>query len=275
MKIEDLRIRDPFLLADGGKYYLTGTFCGGKDGYAEIYCGDTTDEFYSLGHPIDAAYLKGYTDFWAPELHKYEGKYYLIASLYREDLGRGSMIFVSEHPGGGYVPLTGEYITPKGWGCLDATLFVKNGIPYLYFSNEWLTPITNDGDGALFVARLSPDLKELVSEPKKIVSGKGCGFSVLKRIGVHEGYVAEGPYVYEEGNDVVLLWSTFTETGYSVVQSRSETGVFGEYGFEKFLFTEDGGHCMVFKTFEGESLLVLHQPNETPFERLRYFKAPK
>ena len=68
-------------------------------------------------------------------------------------------------------------------------------MPYLYFSNEWLTPITNDGDGALFVAQLSSDLKKLVSAPKKIVSGKYCGVSRLTVIGPHEGYVAEGPFV--------------------------------------------------------------------------------
>ena len=271
MNIKDLRIRDPFLLAENGSYYLTGTVNGGKDGYCEMFCGKTTEEFVSCGNPIDGKYLKGYTDLWAPELHKYKDKYYLIVSLYEQEKGRGSMIFVSERPDRGFVPLTGEYITPAGWGCLDATLFVQNGVPYLYFSNEWITPITNDGDGALFVARLSSDLKRIVSAPKKIVSGKYCGISTRKVIGPYEGYVAEGPFVYQEKTDIVLLWSTFTETGYSIVQSRSKTGVFGEYIFEKFLFTEDGGHCMVFETFNGERLLALHQPNVTPFERIRYF----
>lgn len=33
------------------------------------------------------------------------------------------------------------------------------------------------------------------------------------------------------------------------------------------LFAQDGGHGMLFHTFEGELRLALHRPNETPFER--------
>jgi len=54
--------------------------------------------------------------------------------------------------------LKGEYVTPQNWGCLDATLFIFGGAPYLCFSNEWTTPITGDGDGSLFIARLSDDV---------------------------------------------------------------------------------------------------------------------
>jgi len=41
-------------------------------------------------------YLEGYTNIWAPELHEYKGKYYLIFSVFKEEKGRGSIIFVSD-----------------------------------------------------------------------------------------------------------------------------------------------------------------------------------
>lgn len=116
--------------------------------------------------------LSPYQNIWAPELHFYRGKYYLIVSVYRADLGRGSLIFVSDALDGRFTMLTGNYITPKGWGCLDATLFVYANTPYLCFSNEWMTPISRDGDGSLFIAELKEDLTELIGNPKKSSAGK-------------------------------------------------------------------------------------------------------
>ena len=69
-------------------------------------------------------------------------------------IGRGSMIFSSKNLDDNFKMLTGEYVTPKGWGCLDATLFVYEEKPYLCFSNEWLTPINCNGDGSLYIAKL-------------------------------------------------------------------------------------------------------------------------
>ena len=100
------------------------------------------------------------------------------------------------------------------------------------------------------------------------MSGKHCGFSVEidldKKI---YGYVAEGPYLYEEDGKIVLLWSTFTESGYSVIRNVSENGVYGDYAFDKKLFEKDGGHCMRFTDLQGKSHIVLHQPNTSPLER--------
>ena len=36
-------------------------------------------------------------------------------------------------------------------------------------------------------------------------------------------------------------------------------------------YTKDGGHGMLFKTFEGKLKLVMHQPNGDPYERPRIF----
>lgn len=267
MKKEELRVRDPFIFVEDGRYYLVGTM------QERLTLWESKDlvEFENVGCMVDLSALEDYRDFWAPELHKYQGKYYLIVSLYRDDLGRGSMIFVSDTLKGVFVPLTGAYITPKNWGCLDATLFVFEDKPYLCFSNEWTTPITNDGDGALFMAELSVDLKEIVGKPTKIVSGKYCGFAVEIEDNHRRGYVAEGPYLYREGQTIVLLWSTFTDTGYSIVKSVSKDGIMGTYAFEKILYKQDGGHCMRFVNTNDEACILFHQPNYSPMERMQIF----
>ena len=271
MNRSDLHIRDPFVLVHDGKYYLLGTTgenSWGKGSNLVLYESRDLETFAEKCVMVQPQYLAGYTNVWAPELHEYRGKFYLIFSVFREDKGRGSVIFVSDGLNGEFKPLTGEYITPAGWGCLDATLFVYRGAPYLCFSNEWTTPITGDGDGSLFIARLSEDLTAIAEQPKKIVSGKYSGFAVqIGEEGKTTGYVAEGPYLYEEGGKIVLLWSTFTESGYSVIRNVSENGVYGDYAFDKKLFEKDGGHCMRFTDLQGKSHIVLHQPNTSPLER--------
>lgn len=273
MKREDLHIRDPFVFCRDGKYYLLGTTgddCWNKGSNLLLYESTDLENFSQKCVMVKGDYLNGYTNIWAPELHEYEGRYYLIFSVYREDKGRGSIIFVSDDINGEFKPLTGEYITPEKWGCLDATLFVYKGEPYLCFSNEWTTPITGDGDGSLFIAKLSRDLKTIADKPRKIISGKYSGFAVeINERNEVFGYVAEGPYLYEENGNVVLLWSTFTKTGYSVIKSVSKNGIYGEYEFEKKIFEKDGGHCMRFKAFNGKTLITLHQPNFSPNERMK------
>ncbi len=268
IKREDIRIRDPYVYVENEQYYLLGTTPGSD---LTLYMSRDLIDYKRIGCMVDDGVLAGYTDIWAPELHSYNGKYYLIVSVYREDLGRGSMILVSNAIDQKFFPLTGKYITPAGWGCLDASLFIWKGKPYLFFSNEWLpAPIRGDGDGSLFVAELAWDLTTIVGDPHFIISGKYCGFSkqVHSADGKYHGYVAEGPYAIEENGRIALYWSTFTEEGYCIVRSVAED-IFDNYVFDRFVYLKDGGHCMVFTDLTNTKRLVFHQPNVSPYERLQ------
>lgn len=278
MNVNDLRVRDPFLFLENGTYYLVGTtgndcWEGGSD--LTLYSSRDLTEFERVRTMVGKDTLKGYKQVWAPELHRFRGRYYLIVSLFREDKGRGSMILVSPSLDEDFVPLTGEYVTPLGWWCLDATLFVWKDKPYLIFSNEWINTVKKDGDGSLFVAELREDLTALVSEPKKIVSGKGCGFAseCTYSDGV-KGYIAEGPFAVEENGKIALYWSTIAKDGYCVAKSVAED-IFGEYRFEKMVFSGDGGHAMVFDDLTGERKITFHQPNASPYERMKVFGLEK
>ena len=273
MKRDDIRIRDPFVYVENGVYFLLGTTGDdpwGKGSDMILYKSADLTNFERVMTATADGELNGYSNIWAPELHKYRGKYYIIVSADRGDVGRGSFMMVSDSLTQPFTLLTGKYITPAGWGCLDATLFISGGKPYLCFANEWMTPITRDGDGSLYIAELNEDLTEIIGEPKKIVSGKHSGLSVEVGEKVR-GYIAEGPYLYNEGDDTVLLWSTVTQTGYSVIKSVSRTGIMGDYEYEKTIFSDDGGHSMVFTDNDGKRKIALHAPNKTPNERLKIF----
>ena len=110
MKRSDLHIRDPFVLVHDGKYYLLGTT--GEDSWRKgsnlvLYESRDLENFTEKCVMVQPRYLAGYTNVWAPELHEYRGKFYLIFSVFREDKGRGSIIFVSNDLNGDFKPLTG------------------------------------------------------------------------------------------------------------------------------------------------------------------------
>ena len=273
MRKEDLRIRDPFIFCENGLYYLLGS--SGNDPWNKgsdmmLYYSTDLENFEEQGKMVDDDTFAGYRMLYAPEMHKYNGKYYLIISAYRDDVGRGSFILVSDSLTGKFKMLTGEYITPKGWDCLDSTLFVYEGKPYLYFGNSWDDAITGDGDGAVFVMPLSDDLTHATGKPKKITSGKYCGFARALQNTKARGYVAEAPWVmHGEDGAIVLLWSTFTPEGYCISRNISTTGAMGEYEFDTLVFNQNGGHSMVFDDLEGKHRIIFHHPNNSPNERLK------
>jgi len=70
-----------------------------------------------------------------------------------------------------------------------------------------------------------------------------------------------------------MLWSSFGRGGYTVGVAISRSGrVEGSWTqLPDPLFVRDGGHCMMFKTFDGQPKLILHQPNGDGKERARLF----
>lgn len=276
MKLNEIEIRDPFILTENGKYYLIGTT--GSDPWERgsdfsLYVSDDLENFEFLKTLVSPDLFDGYTQLWAPELHRYCDRYYIIVSALRKDCKRGSIILVSDSIDGDYIFLTGKYITPENWTCLDATLFVYREKPYLCFSNEWVDTVNGDGDGSLYVAELSHDLKKIVGEPVKIVSGKNSGVAVEmeKPDGSGTGWVAEGPYLLYENGKIILYWSTYTEKGYCILKSVSEK-IFGKYEFAGYVYLDDGGHSMVFIDNQGDKKIIFHKPNVTPNERAVCYK---
>ncbi len=271
MKISDVEIRDPFIYTECGRYYLIGTT--GVDPWGQgsdfsLYVSKDMQTFEFVKTLVSPEILAGYTQFWAPELHFYKGKYYIIVSVFSKENGRGSIILCSDKVDGNYTFLTGKYITPEDWTCLDATLFIYNDKPYLCFSNEWVETINHDGDGSLFMAELAEDLTRLVSNPVKIVSGRNSGIAIekLKPDQSGTGWVAEGPYLLNEKGKIVLYWSTYTDNGYCILKSFADD-VYGPYKFDSYVYINDGGHSMVFTDNFGKKKIIFHQPNVTPFER--------
>ncbi len=261
MKKENIRIRDPFIYTDteNGCYYMYGT--------TDLVDGDIAARTsFSVYKSYDLENFEGPKvifdgsgddfwadrDFWAAEMHVYNGKYYLFGSCKAKNKCRGTHIFVCDTPDGTFVPVSDVPATPLDWECLDGTLFVDNGVPYIVFSHEWLQV----NDGQICVQRLSDDLSHTLGEPTILFRASDNPLV----FGKHGNYVTDGPFLYREDGMIKMIWSSFGTDGYMVLEATA-TELFGPWEHHGSKFDFDGGHAMLFNTLDGKRKISLHHPN--------------
>ena len=132
----------------------------------------------------------GTQDFWAPEVHIYNGRYYLIGSFKSPTKCRGCQIFVSDNPLGPF-KVHSDVVTPNDWECLDGTLYIENNIPYLIFVHEWL----QIKDGEMCIIKLSKDLKHSKGSPKTLFKASSASWSKHPKWYKEPINVCDGPFV--------------------------------------------------------------------------------
>lgn len=268
MKFRDIHIRDPFVLVDGGKYYLYGSRgpeAWGKCTGLDVYVSDDM-EVWSEAIEVFTPPADFWSDlnFWAPEVHAYKGDYYMFVSFKSENRCRGTQILKADSPMGPFVPHSDGPVTPAEWECLDGTFFVDvDGKPYMVFCHEWLQV----KDGTICAMELSEDLSKAVGDPQVLFRASEPAWVPENPDG---NYVTDGPFLYRTMDGTLLMiWSSFTDDGYCEGIAYSDNGsIKGNWTHdEHLLFEEDGGHGMIFRTLEGELKFIFHQPNSTPNER--------
>lgn len=270
MKNKDIHIRDPFVLVHDGKYYMYGTRganFGQATGGVDVYIGTDLENWSDPIQVFDSVkYDLNKQANWAPEVHKFGDKYYMLATFMKPDGLRGTYILVSDKPEGEFVPLTGKAITPEGWECLDGTLYVEDSVPYCVFCHEH----TQILDGTINYMQLSSDLKEAVTEPVEIFKASSlCG----KTQDEDDHYITDGPFMYRKSDGkLLMIWSTFIN-GYAQCAATSDNGkINGNWSHLPTIFDKDGGHGMIFRSLEDKLMLSLHRPNCQPDERPEFFE---
>lgn len=274
MKISDINIRDPFVLVHDGKYYLYGTrgaSCWGPmDGF-DCYISDDLENFSDAAeifHKPDDFWAD--MNYWAPEVHLYNGKFYMFASFYAKDKMRGTQILIADRPEGPFRLHSDGPVTPKDWMCLDGTFYVsKDGTPYIVFAHEWV----QIAEGTMCALELTKDLKAAVGEPKLLFGAAEASAWIVPfetdRL-KEDCYVTDGPFMYRAKNgELLMIWSSYGKTGYVQATARSSNGdIDGVWTQDKeLLFEKDGGHGMLFTDLNGQLKLALHSPNEHLLER--------
>ena len=275
MKKDNIRIRDPFVLADphSNCYYLYGTTDLGTDPNRSpesfsVYRSADLETFEGPFPVFEGRNFWGTIDYWAAEVHFYRGKYYLFGSFKAEGKCRATQILRADSPMGPFEPISGCPQTPDGWECLDGTLWIEDGIPYLVFCHEWL----QCRNGEICAVELTEDLAAAKGEPFLLfrATDNPCVSPTHNSKG-ELCYVTDGPFLWQENGKLHMIWSSFTKEGtkrkYSVLEAEAEN-VHGAWTHLPSRFPFDGGHAMIFTDLNGQRTMALHGPNKPPLERL-------
>lgn len=138
----DVAFGDPFILNNGdGIFYMYGTGGGAEDGFA------TYESSNLINWDFKGQVYTGNTDsswnskwFWAPEVYKMKGKYYLFFSGQwkvnptNEEENFMIGVAVADKPTGPFRDLYDRPVFNPGYPIIDANVFVEDGKYYLYYS---------------------------------------------------------------------------------------------------------------------------------------------
>ena len=280
MQLSEIQVRDPFVLPvpDEGCYYLFGStdknIWGGPGTGFDCYRSTDLQEW---SEPIPAfrppADFWSPGQYWAPEVFRYNNGWYMLATFTApDDAARGTQVLVADHPSGPYLPWSDGPVTPPDWRCLDGTLHVEDGRPWMVFCHEWLQV----EDGEVAAVPLSRDLRSADGDPVLLFKASEApwvrpyGYTSPGGGEPRPYYVTDGPYLHSaEDGSLLMLWSSFGDGGYTLAVARSSTGkLLGPWQHDDSpLWADDGGHGMLVRSFEGRLHLAVHSPNDTPNER--------
>lgn len=208
---------------------------------------------------------------WAPEVHRWKGKWYLFTTFHnskdvlgkvgpRETYRRGTVLAVSDKVEGPYTLVRGgEPIVPKDKMTLDGSLYVDpQGKPWIVYAHEWWQTV----DGTMEAAPLNDDLS--IAGPSRVLFKASEGPWVVgqKQPLGDTVYVTDGPELYRSKTGaLMMLWSSYGTKGYVEGLARSKSGgIEGPWEQLGPLVQRDSGHGMLFHAFDGRLMMVLHRP---------------
>lgn len=278
LKTEDIRIRDPYIVAYDGSYYMYGTIGETKNERSlyvfrgqDLLCWEEPKKIFTLDENS-----WGLGELWAPEVHFYKGKYYLFVSILGKHGKRGTQIAVCDTPCGMFLPIADKPATPFEKSCIDGTLYVENGVPYIVYSADWPDNYDKDKDvyiGEICAAELSEDLKNIVSEPFRLFESTEAPLSRVPAVHDYMGkkvtrYGSDGPFIRKlKDGSLFLTWSPIPDMNYIVAAAIQRNGeINGKWEhLETPVFDKNGGHAMFFEDLNGNLKICMHYP-EVYFE---------
>jgi hypothetical protein len=140
---------------------------------------------------------------------------------------------------------------------LDGTLWVEAGVPYMVYCHEWV----QISDGAVGYIQLKDDLSETVGEPTNLFRGSQAPWGRISD--TYGCYVTDGPYLYMgKTGKLYMIWTSGGKEGNALGIAISDSGrLAGPWRQQtEAVYKANGGHGMLFKTFEGKLMMILHSP---------------
>lgn len=163
-------IGDPSIYFEEGHYYMFGT--GFKGEAFGCYVGKSLDHFDET--PLMVFPKKnsfGWMDFWAPEVIKYKGEYYMFYSAKGNDGLLHVQVAKSNKVTGPYKDINiSKPLLP--WATIDASPFIdKDGKAYLLFVMDCSENIINGKHcSETYIIQLDETLSKTIGEPKRLLT---------------------------------------------------------------------------------------------------------
>lgn len=204
-----LALADPFVYKHDNLYYMTGT-ADLPDG-AGFVCYVSSDlitwKYNNVLYRKPAEH-PGISNFWAPEVKYYKGKFYLTYSCYFNDRNMLlTYLAVSDKPEGPFKDLYTPWFD-LGYSAIDADIFVDDdGTPYVYYSKNGMQDSLATGE--LYVAKLKKDLSGLDGDPV-FISGASQDW---ERVNWERNRCNEGAFVFKREGRYYMTYSG-NDTGY-------------------------------------------------------------
>lgn len=257
--LEQINFRDPYIVKDGkGGYVMVGTVYHYNYNDSNMCLMYKSNDLRVWSGPykiVDGDKLdKKYYDFWAPEIHIIDGRYFLAITLHPQGAKRGTYLFESD-------TLDGEYsmicrITPEGKNSLDGTLVCEGDEIWCTYCHEYI----DVGDGHIRSVKLLADLSGIdESTDRLLFKASANTYKCVKS----RKKVTDGPFYFRKDKELYLLWSTeLRDKNYALLLAKSDDGtIYGNFSQEGVLFDKDGGHAMLFEDYDGTLKVVMHCPN--------------
>lgn len=255
-------IGDPFILNDGENYYMYAT--SAKDGFLYFTSTDLKN-WKNCGYCYKASKLTE-NDYWAPEVYKMNGKYYMLfTARWQSNHSLRLWLAVSDNPRGPFENVYENPLFDFGYAVIDGTLFFDDdGRCYLYYSRDCSENII-DGvhTSEIYCVEFSTETLKTIGEPVKLTTPDvlwETKHSATWRWN-------EAPAVIKHNGIYYLNYSVncFDSREYSVAlaTSSSPMGRFEKRADNPILKYRENefsgpGHNCFFKSKKGELLTAFH-----------------
>ena len=160
-------IGDPFIVLENNVFYMYATDFD-VQGF-KVRKSTNLKDWEEIGTCLDLSDSWAYKDFWAPEVIKHEGKFYMHYTARRKkDSSLRMGVAIADNPAGPFKDVYNGPFIDYNYASIDGHVFIDDdGKHYFYYSRDCSENINYKGEhiSEICVTLLNNDLTEVISEP--------------------------------------------------------------------------------------------------------------
>ncbi len=264
-----IHMGDPYAFRANGSYFLIGT-TSEHEGF-RMYKSEDLAHWSSLGWVLRKSPGFWASDlFWAPEVHAYRGKFYMVYSGLVATRPAPKLLLglaVSDKPEGPYTSLHTPWFD-FGYSAIDGHLLIDaDGKPYLFFSRNGGHTYAS---GEVYGVALADDLSKPIGKPRLLIEASQPWELTHPNI----NQCNEGPTVFRHGNLYYMTYSANDtvnpDYGIGYATATTPLGPWTKSADNPILRTVSGsgisgpGHNSIVASPDGQGLWIVYHTHADP-----------